>query len=147
MSLEVIGLVFNGRDKLGDFEWMCHQKEYMNSLFIFNDNEEYHNTNVCGKGNAIMRKYNKYSKFLSKPKSAGIPTGTFRNRGYKKLDERNKKVIDDSIKEIKELIVKYHYDKIYFSCDEVGNLGTKLFVVDMEVVHYITEQIRSLKKL
>jgi hypothetical protein len=34
---------------------MCNNSVYNDSLFIFNDNEEEHNTNSIGGGNAIIR--------------------------------------------------------------------------------------------
>jgi hypothetical protein len=42
--VKVIGIQFEGYNKLGDFNYMCELEEYKDTLFIFNDNEEYHNT-------------------------------------------------------------------------------------------------------
>ena len=90
MEIQIYGTHYTKKNTFGDFKWMCEQKEFEDSLFIFNDNEEYHNTNGYGIGNAIIRKYNKHNKTLSKPKSAGICTGTLKNKGYKELSEYNK---------------------------------------------------------
>jgi hypothetical protein len=143
-EIQVIPIQFTGRNKYGDFNWMITEPEYANSLFIFNDNEEYHNKCISGSGNAIIRKYNKYNKNLNFPQSAGIPTGTFKNGGYIKLNKHVKKVIDDSIDEIIELINIYKYDKIYFSSDSEGKLGTSIFSVGDDVIEYITYRIKSL---
>ena len=73
-DIEVIGIKFTSCNQYGDFYWMCQQNKYSNSLYIFNDNEEYHNTNRRGAGNAIMRTFNRHSDY-EVPFSAGIPTG------------------------------------------------------------------------
>ena len=62
--MKVTGTIFKNRNEFGDFMWMKDQKEYSNSLFIFNDNTEYHDTNRRGAGNAIMRMFNKYNDDL-----------------------------------------------------------------------------------
>lgn len=142
-NIELIGIKFFGTNQFGDFNWMCKKEEYANSLFIFNDNEEYHNTCKTGAGNAIMRKFNKYSH-LEIPLSAGIPTGTLKFGGYSVLDSHSKKYIDDSIVEIIELINLFKYKKIYYSADIDGKLGTSIFEVDKCVIDYITFKLFSL---
>jgi len=142
-DIQIIGIKFSNLNKYGDFNWMCKKNEYKNSLFIFNDNIEYHKTNISGGGNAIMRKYNKYSE-LEKPISAGIPTGSLIYGGYKELDEITKTQIDESFNEIINLINIHKYDKIYFSSELDGKLGTSIFEVNDEVINYITQRIFSL---
>ncbi len=145
-KLVLYGTIFSGPGKLGDFNWMCNQPEYVNALFIFNDNEEFHETCRAGGGNAIMRKYNKYNKNLEKPKSAGIPTGTLTLGGYTQLDAHVIKVVDKAIEEIRELIKNYNYDGIYYAVAPNGKLGTGLFDVGKDVVEYIDGKINSLTK-
>lgn len=142
-NIQIIGIKFMSTNKYGDFYWMSQQKEYDNSLFIFNDNEEYHNTNKKGAGNAIMRKFNKYSN-NNPPKSAGIPTGTLANGGYNKFTPEVKKIIDDSFEEIVELIETYDYNTIYFSSEPNGILGTSIFNVNPKITKYITNKIYNL---
>lgn len=142
-NIQVIGVKFVKPNQFGDFYWMCHQDEYSDSLFIFNDNEEYHSTCKDGKGNAIMRRYNKYSK-LDKPKSAGIPTGTLELGGYKSINLHSLNEIDNAINEIIELINFYQYKQIYYSSELDGKLGTSIFVVDDKVIRYITHRLYSL---
>ena len=143
-KVQVIGVKFVKSNCFGDFFWMCQQDEYVDdTLFIFNDNEEYHNTNKQGAGNAIMRRFNVHSN-LAKPKSAGIPTGTMRLGGYIQLDEQTKKTIDKSIEEINQLIKLYKYKKIFFSAELDGKLGTSIFAVEPNVINYITAQIYNL---
>lgn len=75
--IEVIGSVFAGAGKIGDFAWMIRQPEYADVLFVFNDNEEQfrayrkdpQGSYGCspGGGNAIIRPYQCQS-----PPRAGI---------------------------------------------------------------------------
>jgi hypothetical protein len=137
----------------GDFEFIInnleYNLEYNKSLFIFNDIQEYHFSYIEGKGNAVIRKYNKNS-LLPIPRSAGIPTRTLKNGGYKTLTKNIKQNIDLSIDEIKDLIKKYKYEKILYSVDNNGMLVTNLFSegegedVGEDVIKYITKQINSL---
>lgn len=142
-DLEVIGVKFALRNEYGDFYWMSQQNAYSGSLFIFNDNEEYHDTNDKGAGNAIMRIFNKHSNSIP-PKSAGIPTGTLSNGGYQKFTPQVKLIIDNAFDEIINLIKMYNYHTIYFSSELDGKLGTSIFQVSPKVITYITNRIYNL---
>lgn len=145
--VKVIGTIYEGRGKLGDFSWMVNQEEYKNSLFIFNDNIECHFRDNAGSGNAIMRKYNRYSK-LEIPRSAGIPTGSLSKDGFTELNDEVKFIVKASIQEIKDLISKYKYDTIYFSKDKNKDLlGTAIFEVNEDVLKYITKKIKKLEDI
>jgi hypothetical protein len=142
-NIEVVGIKYSQRNQYGDFLWMCQQNKYLNSLYIFNDNEEYHNTSRSGAGNAIMRKFNKHSKY-EKPISAGIQTGTLNAGGYDKFTKEIKKTIDNAFEEIIELIKLHNYSTIYFSSELNGRLGTSIFTVNSKVIEYITSRIYKL---
>lgn len=143
--MQIIGVRFIESGTYGDFNWMITQPEYTNSLFIFNDNEEHHETNRRGWGNAVIRPWNKYGFDAGQiPRSAGIPTGTLKFGGYLELTDGVRETIDDAIIEIKELIEKYKYSTIYYSVGPNGKLGTSIFFVDHEVINYIDEQINLL---
>ncbi len=146
-NLPLYGTIYSGTDKLGDFNWMCKQPAYTNVLFIFNDNEEFHDTCRTGRGNAIIRKYNKHNEFQKKPKSAGIPTGTLALGGYTQLDTHVIKKVDQAIEEIRELINQHNYNAIFYSVTSSGKLGTGLFDVGKDVIEYIDEKIKSLTKM
>lgn len=142
--VKIIKTIYEGRNEYGDFNFMIKQEEYDNALFIFNDNIEDHFNCVKGGGNAIIRKYNRYSK-LEKPKSAGIPTGSLENGGFDKLNEVTKFIVLTAIQEIKDLIVKYKYDTVIYAIDKkTGKLGTSIFDVDDNVIDFIDEQINLL---
>lgn len=142
-NIDVVGIKYKYSNTYGDFYWMCNQPQYNNSLFIFNDNEEYHYTCKKGVGNAVIRIYNKYSLF-NIPKSAGIPTGTLMKGGYMIFDENVKKNIDYSFDDIVELIKKHGYRTLYYSSELDGKLGTSIFKVNSTVIDYITSKIHSL---
>jgi hypothetical protein len=143
--MQIITNIYEGRKKYGDYKWMIKQPEYDDILFIFNDNEECHDTNISGGGNAIIRKYNKYNTNLEKPRSAGIPTGTLSFGGYDELSEYVKMQIDSSIEEIKEIIQIYNYKKICYSINKDNTFGTGIFTVDEDVKNYIVQKIKTLQ--
>ena len=139
--VKVIGTIYKKNGEFGDHSWMMNQEEYLTTLFIYNDNIEFIHSCKKGRGNAIMRVYNKYSN-LKIPRSYGIPTGSLKYGGFKNLNIESKKYIDNSISEIKELIDKYSYDKIIFSRSETEDLlGTDIFIVDKNVIRYITSEL------
>lgn len=144
--IEIIPSIFKGQNKIGDFLWMINSGDYNNCLFIFNDNEEEHNTSNEGCGNAIIRPYNKHSG--NTIYSAGIPTGCrYTFGGYSKLNKRVISVIDLAIEEIEQLLNTGHYTKIYYSVDKTDKLiGMSIFKIGEDVRKYITEKIESLKR-
>lgn len=144
MNIQIYGTKFTKRGQIGDFDWMIQQPNYQNSLFIFNDNEEHHMSMRRGAGNAVIRPYNKYNSNITIPLSAGIPTGTMLRGGYNFLTSDAQNVIDNSIKEIIELIKLHEYDSIYYSVGPDNVLGTGLFKVDKSVIEYIDKKIHEL---
>jgi hypothetical protein len=145
--MEIIANIYKGYRKEGDFYWMIKRDEYADVLFIFNDNEECHHTNRKGAGNAIIRKYNKYNEKLTRPRSAGIPTGKLQDGGYQEFNPHVKTQIDNAVEEIKEIVTKYEYKKICYSSEKDGILGTGLFSVNRDILIYITEKIKELETL
>jgi hypothetical protein len=143
-KLEIIGTVYHKRGVYGDFEWQINSKDYEDSLFLFNEDEYRRYWKKAGKGNAIIRKYNKYA--VEKPRSVGIVTGT-KDGGYQSLTSSVKSNIDSCIQEAKEIIQKYNYQKVYYSAETPnGILGTSIFNVNKDVLEYITQEIHKLNK-
>lgn len=146
-----------------DYEKLITKESEKDTLFIFNDNVEHHKTNKEGSGNAKIRPYNKYGEHKDYPKSAGVSTGEksgVNSTSFKSLDQEInvntkkitiKKYIDSEIDEIKKLIKKHNYKKIYFSakCSNQGKclLDTKIFDPGEDVKKYITTEILKLGKL
>ena len=140
--MEIYGTIFTKKGVFGDFEWQINSGNYEDALFIFNDDEYRNKWKKGGKGNSVIRKYNKYA--CSKPRSVGITTG-YGTSGYTSLNEKTKQKIDSCIEEIKEIINQFGYTKIYYSAKESnGILGTSIFHVNQEVLEYITKEIHSL---
>ena len=150
-SLDVIPVTYVGKNEIGDFEWMIRQPKLAeNSLFIFNDNVEDHLSSGFGMGNAAVRPYNRHGRYSSLPRSVGIPTGYSRRAGgFTGLTPEIRKIIDDSIDEIRRLVIKHGYRRIFFSADSTKpghrpQIGTSIFKVNPEVISYITDSLYEL---
>lgn len=142
-KVEVIGLKFTKRNIYGDFSWMINSEEYNDSLFIYNDNiESFYNKTFkrAGLGNAVIRPY----RFTNPVRAMPIPTGSLSSGGFGELTEGNKRIIDNSISDIRNLILKGGYTKIYFSMGDDGLIGMSIFKIDPNVRKYITDQLYSL---
>tara|TARA_X000000950_G_scaffold289424_1_gene413256 strand:- start:14471 stop:15391 length:921 start_codon:yes stop_codon:yes gene_type:complete len=141
--MEVIGTVYKGPNQFGDFLWQINNKDYDDALFIFNEDEIRMKSTKASKGNSIIRPYNMYA--TNYPRSVGMLTGK-KNKGYTKLDDYVKSKINMCMNHIKQIITTCGYTQVYYSAQEPnGLLATNIFVVDDEVIKYITEQIHSLQ--
>ena len=149
--LRVIGSIFKGKGKDGDFLYEIENKKHVNALYVFNDNFNDHKKSNEGGGNAKIRPYNKPHGEEKKARAAGVSTGKDGN-GFGSLEEKVQEnttvqaYIDTEIKEIEQLIETGLYDQIRFSVDRNGNLGTGVFrdSVGADVKSYIVEKIKSL---
>ncbi len=144
----IIPIAYSGIGKVGDFEWMQTQPDYVNTLFVFNDNEEQFdaflngqaNGFTAGGGNAIARPWRK----LDPVKSAGIPTGSL-GSGYSVLDAKTQAKIDQALQIIDGLLKLGIYDKLVFSADQtLTTLGTGIFNVSNQVRNYIFQGLIQL---
>ena len=63
------------------------------------------------------------------------------------MDNRTKQIINSAVNEIIELINKYKYNRIYYSIDDTGKLGTNIFTVNKDVIYYIDDKIKNLKNI
>lgn len=149
--VQVIGSVFRGRDKPGDFAWMIEQPEFTDALFVFNDNEEQFRAyrrdpadpRGCtrGGGNAAIRPY----RCAEPPRAAGIPTGVG-GAGYEALTDAVREVIDDAVSVVRGLAETLGYERVVYSAaDDSGRLGTGIFEVGDDVKAYIVERLRGLE--
>lgn len=148
-SFEVFTSIFDKPGLDGDFSWMSRQAEHEKTLFIFNDNEEQFRAFVRGDslgfsegdGNAKIRPL----RGLKPPRAAGVPTGS-RGGGYSRLDESTKKVIDESLSVIQELLNSGDYERMVFSKDKnSATIGTGIFNVAPEVKTYIYDALMGLR--
>ena len=148
--MKVIGSIFSGGGKDGDFAWMIKQVEYNDALFVFNDNEMQYKAHrddptdrsgsgcTPGGGNAVIRPY----QYKSPPRAAGIPTGPH----YESLTPEIKQLIDEAIATIKSIAAREHCSRIIYSAANAnGDLGTSIFRVGDSVKKYIGSRLKSLE--
>jgi hypothetical protein len=142
--LKIHGSVFVKPGQEGDYVWMLAQPEYINALFVFNDNTEQYMQYITGrggyrngKGNAVVRPYRGY-------RSAGIPTGSLRTGGFTKLGSKEKALIDGALAIIRDMLRTGVYDMVVYSDDGQGGLGTGIFRVNREVKDYIVKGLHDL---
>lgn len=150
----VLGVIFSGANKDGDFNWMARQPQYADTLFIFNDNAEQflqhlaaptdRNGPGCtpGGGNAVIRPL----QCQTPPRALGIPTGAY-GMGFDTLDNTAKELIDQAIANIEQVVRQYGYKRIIYSAqDASGMLGTGIFRVGTDVKQYITDRLKALER-
>lgn len=148
--MKVIGSIFGGGGKDGDFAWMITQDYYRDALFVFNDNEAQYKAHreqatklggsgcAPGGGNAVIRPY----QCQTPPRAAGIPTGP----NYDSLAPCVKEIIDEAIATIKRIALKERYNRIIYSAaNATGDLGTSIFHVGDNVKEYIVNQLKGLE--
>lgn len=149
--MEITGTVFKRPGEYGDFAWMIEQPEYADALFIFNDNEEqflaYRSDPrppwACteGGGNAVIRPY----QCQDPPRAAGIPTGSA-GRGYQELNDHVRSIIDRAISDIRELLETGRYERVFYSSDGKGGLGTGIFTVSDDIKEYVVQELEKFDK-
>lgn len=151
IDMEIVPLKYKKPGMYGDFLWMIENKDYDDSIFLFNENVEsfYNGYKQKGKGNAVIRPY----RYVSPQRAFPIPTGYMficdegYRGGFQELDFKTKKIIDDAFYLLeKEIESRKDVKRIFYACSEDGmRLGTSLFKVDHTVLDYITNKIYNLK--
>lgn len=152
--VKLIGSVFRGADRAGDFSWMIAQPDYASAFFVFNDNETQwaaHRRDPqgiagcqAGGGNAAIRPF----QCKSPPRALGIPTGDSGipdGPGYPALTDHVKTIIDAAVAGIAAAVSENGYTEIYYSSDGQGGLGTSIFAPAPEVTAYIMDRLKSLE--
>lgn len=138
----------------GDFSKMIGCAGFANALCIFNDNTQDANgfpsasgkwDGKKGSGNGKFRPH----AFEPQPSALGIPTGI--SSGFQSLadpvgSESAKDVIDLSVRRIVSyLCLRPELSRVFFSRDEEEDrLGKGTFDVHVDVLKYITEQLRAI---
>lgn len=146
MTVELIGSVFQGGRKPGDFGWMITQPDHADALFVFNDNEREFRAHQlhapggsgchAGGGNAVIRPY----QCEDPPRAAGIPTGDA--GGYPELTDQARATIDEALAAIGALLATGRYTQVFYSADASGGLGTSIFSPGDDVKKYIVDGLR-----
>ena len=137
-AVDVVGSVFSGPGRPGDFSWMIEQPEYADSLFVFNDNQEQFmsGSTEAGGGNAAIRPYRG-------TRAAGVPTGTLGGGGYPSLTPEVRAVVDAGLAEVGDTLARGGFRRLFYSDDGSGSLGTGIFRVGDDVRDYIVRGLRS----
>lgn len=146
-SIAVIGVVFSGGGKYGDFAWMIEQGAYRDALYVFNDNDVQYKEHrdhsaarsasgcAAGGGNAVIRPY----QCRRPPRAAGIPTGP----DYTKLTPAVAQIIDEAVENILRVVRSEKYHRVFYSAaNEKGDLGTSNFRAGEDVKQYIVKQLK-----
>ena len=151
--ITVLTNVFNRNNKYTNFTNMITMSNYNNTLFIFNDNDKDHYTNIKGANNAEIRIYNFYAPNIPYPHSAGIPTGysSGSNGGYtglmdadptiKKGEVPYKSIVFAYIEILSLLYVfKDRFTQIIYSVNNNKSdlISTSTFKVNDDVIEFIT---------
>lgn len=173
-DIQIYGCVYNEKDNeknakgnimkknkndFGDFTWMINNGYRDNTLYIFNDNTNHHNSNDKGAGNGQMRIYNsrKMQKnpstkdnepyidvndnnrdYSTNPLSAGISTGPL-GSGFTTFDNTEKDIVNKEFNEIVDIIDKNkNYDSkkykyIYYSVSQKKNTPSDIIYYELGV--------------
>ena len=152
-QVAVVGKLYAGKDKDGDFKWMIKQKEYNDTLFLIAENflDSLLDDSVAGGGTAVLRmRCPQRIVAGSTPRAVGVPTGwSLTSSGFRDMDNYVKTVIDLSLDRI-AIVLDQHpqFKRLIYSCDEKAPnlLGVKIFkeTLNPTVQEYISEQIHDI---
>lgn len=137
--ISLIPSTYHGPDRPGDFAWMIRQPEHRDSLFVYNENVETHESrdwSQPGGGNAAIRPYRDQERAI------GIPTGSRSQGGFVRLTDYNCDLIDEALGELYGWLVDSppRFARVIYSADNGGRLlGCGIFDVGLEVRQYITD--------
>ena len=121
-QVAVVGKLYAGKDKDGDFKWMIKQKEYNDTLFLIAENvlDSLLDDSVAGGGTAVLRmKCPQRVAQDETPRAVGVPTGwSLTASGFPLMDNYIKTVIDLSLDRIALVFYKYsQFKRLIYSFD------------------------------
>jgi len=131
--IQLVPVVFQGTDRIGDFRYEAGLVVNRHALFIFNDNVCDMNTNIAGSGNALFRPW----AFLRPyPRAVGIPTGDVAGftslgemvRGYSAIHH-----IRIGLQKLENLLQSGQYDRIIYSGNPDGSFRFAIFQPAQEI--------------
>jgi len=135
LYMEVIGVKFDGKNKIGDFEWMVQQPLYKNAVFLYCDTDDADfSSDLFG-----LRAY--------RPRTFPIPVCSKENGCFSCLNIYNKLIINAAFNNLHNYIkdnnnittVFYSFDKTL----DIRLLHEHPFVAS-SVITYIMEKIRQI---
>lgn len=145
-AIQLVPSVFTFRGRPGDYEYERELKGNENALFIFNDNVEDMSTDKQGGGNARFRPW----AFERWPRAVGIPTGS-KGLGFARLHERIKNhtakfYIDIGLDKLDKLLDTGDYNKVFYSANDDGTLGARIFIISKDIKLYIVNNIKAITR-
>ena len=154
-EVAVVGKLYTGKDKDGDFKWMVKQKQYGDTLFLIAENflDSLLDDAEPGGGTAVLRmKCPQRVAQGETPRAVGVPTGwSLASSGFGQLTCDIKQVIDLSLDRIALTLDQYpEFKRLMYSCDEKAPnlLGVKIFkdTLNPKVQEYISTQVQEIAK-
>ena len=152
-QVAVVGKLYTGKGKDGDFKWMIKQKEYNDTLFLIAENflDSLLDDSVAVGGTAVLRmRCPQRVAEGTTPRAVGVPTGwSLTSSGFRDMDNYVKTVIDLSLDRIAIVLDRHpEFKRLMYSCDEKVPklLGVKIFkdTLNPKVQEYISEQIHGI---
>ena len=158
--LKVEGTTYGGEDTDGDFKYDITQPGASRTLFVFNDNARKEGKGgtaaVRGNKNAVgiatgwnpavmMKNGDTISGFRSLTDTLQDATSRMAPGFNGRPTITAKEVIDGNIEEIKKKLRDGKYNRLVFSADNTGQIGTAIFKkVGQDVKDYITTKLMTL---
>ena len=139
-EVTVLGVLFKGRKKDGDFKFMASRPEHANSVFVIGENymDMLFSTDDGG-GTAALRSQTWPN--TERPCAVGIPTGWSQETGgFRSLIPVVKTLIDYGVDRIIAHLIKFpHVNKIIYSADSTN--GSKIGVGIFK--HTLSDEVRD----
>jgi hypothetical protein len=132
--MSVIGVKYNGKNKIGDFDWMLQQPQYNRAVFIYCDTDDVgFSSDIFG-----LRHY--------KSRAFPIPVCTKEDGCFSCLNIYNKLVINAAFNHLNNHIKDNNITTVFYSFE--NNLNIRVLhehpFVDASVVSYIMEKIKTI---
>ena len=150
-DISVIGVVFKGRKKDGDFKYMATRPEHANTVFIITENyRDMLFSSENGGGTAALR--SRTWPLSKTPCAVGIPTGWSQEvGGFVSLLPHVKQLVDLGVERVVAHLIEHpHVKKVIYSADETDHsqLGVGIFksTLSDEVRKYISSAIHDIPR-
>jgi hypothetical protein len=131
MNVNVIGVKYAGKNKIGDFDWMISQPEYNNAIFLYCDTDD------CF-----------FSLRQKKQGAFPIPVCSEENGCFSCLNIYNKLIINMAFNNLIIAIREKNIETVFYSFDDDNNFNFRVLhehpFVDMSVITYIMTKINAL---
>jgi hypothetical protein len=132
--MNVIGVKFDGKNKIGDFEWMVQQPLYKNAVFLYCDTDDADfSSDLFG-----LRVY--------RPRTIPIPVCSKENGCFSCLNIYNKLIINAAFNRLHDYIKDNNITTVFYSFEntlDIRVLHEHPFVAS-SVITYIMQKIQQI---